>query len=90
MIVRLGGEQVVYLLDASLELNNFAIARWAHGHIVSASECRDFLHDRYGVALERVAVVPQAPPEEYRNCDRKAYDRRKAPKNFVRGTICVF
>ena len=65
------------LLDASLELNNFAIARWAHGHIVSASECRDFLHDRYGVALERVAVVPQAPPEEYRNyeCRRMTEER---------------
>ena len=41
------------------------IARWAHGHIVSASGDRDYLVERMGVAPERVAVIPQAPPDEY-------------------------
>jgi glycosyltransferase involved in cell wall biosynthesis len=58
-----------YLLDEALEFNNLAIARHVHGHIVSASECRKFLHDRYGVPFEQIAVIPQAPPEEYRNCN---------------------
>lgn len=41
------------------------IARWAHGHIVSASGDRDYLVERMGVGPERVAVIPQAPPDEY-------------------------
>ena len=78
------------MLDASLELNNFAIARWAHGHIVSASECRDFLHDRYGVALERVAVVPQAPPEEYRNSDCRHMTEERLQKILYVGQYAFF
>ena len=90
MIARLGGEHVVNLLDASLELNNLAIARYAHGHIVSASECRDFLHDRYGVPLERIAVVPQAPPEEYRNCDSKRMTEERLQKILYVGQYAFF
>ena len=78
------------LLDASLELNNFGIARWAHGHIVSASECRDFLHDRYGVALERVAVVPQAPPEEYRNYECRRMTEERLQKILYVGQYAFF
>src|SRR5262249_25727371 len=59
------------IVDPLRELNNLGIARYAHGHIVSASECRDFLYNRYGVPLERIAVIPQAPPEEFRNCVSK-------------------
>ena len=79
-----------HLLDASLELNNLAIARYAHGHIVSASECRDFLHDRYGVPLERIAVVPQAPPEEYRNCDPSRMTEKRLQKILYVGQYAFF
>ena len=73
------------LMDASLELNNLAIARYAHGHIVSASQCRDFLHNRYGVPTQRIAVIPQAPPEEYRNCDPQPMTERRLQKMLYVG-----
>src|SRR5262249_17946038 len=79
-----------YLMDVSLELNNLAIARYAHGHIVSASECRDFLHYRYGVPLEQIAVVPQAPPEEYRNCDPKPMTEQRLQKILYVGQYAFF
>jgi glycosyltransferase involved in cell wall biosynthesis len=69
-----------HLMDASLELNNLAIARYAHGHIVSASDCRDFLHNRYHVPLERIAVIPQASPEEFWNCDPKPMTEKRLQK----------
>src|SRR5439155_22502881 len=71
-----------HLMEASLELNNLAIARYAHGHIVSASECRDFLHKRYSVPLERIAVIPQAPPEAFRNFDAKPMTEKRLRKNL--------
>lgn len=46
----------------ALSRHSRAIARYADGHIVSASQCRDFLHQDLGVAPERIAVIPQAPP----------------------------
>jgi glycosyltransferase involved in cell wall biosynthesis len=67
-------------VDALLELNNLGIAHYADGHIVSTSECRDFLHNRYGVPLERIAVIPQAPPEEYRNRDPKPMTEERLQK----------
>ena len=42
------------------------IAKYADGHIVSASGDRDYLVDRLGVDAARVAVIPQAPPDDYR------------------------
>lgn len=37
-----------------------SIARHADGHIVSATECRDFLHSQMNVPIERISVIPQA------------------------------
>jgi glycosyltransferase involved in cell wall biosynthesis len=51
------------ILARCLTHNFRAIARYADGHIVSARQCRDFLHDNMGVPAERIAVIPQAPPE---------------------------
>ncbi|HEX2060534.1 MAG TPA: glycosyltransferase family 4 protein, partial [Thermoanaerobaculia bacterium] len=42
-----------------------AIVRWADGHLVSSSDDRDYMIERYGVAPERVAAIPQAAPDEY-------------------------
>jgi glycosyltransferase involved in cell wall biosynthesis len=79
-----------HLMDASLELNNLAIARYAHGHIVSASECRDFLHNRYGVPLGRIAVIAQAPPEKLRNCDAKPMTEKRLQKILYVGQYAFF
>jgi glycosyltransferase involved in cell wall biosynthesis len=77
-------------MDASLELNNRAIARYAHGHIVSASQCQDFLHKQYGVPLERIAVIPQAPPEEFRNCELKPMTEKRLRKILYVGQYAFF
>lgn len=49
------------MLDA-LAAHSRAIAAYADGHIVSAGECRDFLNQELKVPLDRIAVIPQAPP----------------------------
>lgn len=49
-------------MTAALAYNNRCIARFADGHIVSASQCRDFLREEMAVPAERIAVIPQAPP----------------------------
>ena len=78
------------LMDASLALNDLAIARFAHGHIVSTSECRDYLHNRYGVPLKQIAVIPQAPPEEFRNCDFKPMTQKRLRKILYVGQYAFF
>jgi glycosyltransferase involved in cell wall biosynthesis len=45
--------------------HSYAIAGEANGHIVSSSLDAAFLHRRLGVAIERIAVIPQAAPESY-------------------------
>lgn len=52
-------------LTELLEINNRGIARHAHGHIVSASACRDCLVEDYGVPVERVAVIRQGMPDQW-------------------------
>jgi glycosyltransferase involved in cell wall biosynthesis len=78
------------LLDGALEFNNLAIARYAHGHIVSASECRDFLHNRYGVPLERIAVIPQAPPDEYRSSRFEPITKQRLQKILYVGQYAFY
>jgi glycosyltransferase involved in cell wall biosynthesis len=78
------------IMDPLLELNNLGIARYAHGHIVSASECRDFLHNRYGVPLGRIAVIPQAPPEAFRNCAPKPMTEKRLQKILYVGQYAFF
>ncbi|MFN0111801.1 MAG: glycosyltransferase family 4 protein [Blastocatellia bacterium] len=46
----------------ALSHHSKAIARYADGHIVSASQCREFLYQELGVAPDRITVIPQAPP----------------------------
>jgi len=42
-----------------------AIAKYADGHIVSASDCARFMLAELGVPEDRVAVIPQAAPPAY-------------------------
>jgi glycosyltransferase involved in cell wall biosynthesis len=52
-------------LGKLLNIHNMLIARFATGHIVSASECKDFMRLEYGISEERIAIIPQAPPDDY-------------------------
>jgi len=49
-------------VNIALTHNYRGIARYADGHIVSASQCRDFLREQLRVPMERIAVIPQAAP----------------------------
>jgi glycosyltransferase involved in cell wall biosynthesis len=57
--------QASRVLAALLARHSRAIARYAHGHIVSASDCFRFLNEEMGVPIERIALIPQAAPPEY-------------------------
>jgi glycosyltransferase involved in cell wall biosynthesis len=46
----------------ALSHNSRRIARYADGHIVSASDCKEFLLENLCVPEERIAVIPQAAP----------------------------
>ena len=49
----------------ALYRNYKGIARYADGHIVSASQCREFLHQKMNVPLERISVIPQAASDAF-------------------------
>ena len=53
------------VLAALLARHSRAIAREADGHIVSSTLDAHYLADRLGVAGNRIAVIPQAPPDDY-------------------------
>lgn len=50
-------------MGIALEHNNRGIAQFADGHLVSASECAEFLRDRYDVPASRIAAIAQGIPE---------------------------
>jgi glycosyltransferase involved in cell wall biosynthesis len=79
-----------HLMDASVEFNNLAITRYAHGHIVYASECQDFLHKHYRVPLERIAVIPAAPPAEFGRRDLKPMTEERLQKILYVGQFAFF
>jgi glycosyltransferase involved in cell wall biosynthesis len=79
-----------HLMDASLEFNNLAITRYAHGHIVYASQCRDFLHKHYSVPFERIAVIPPAPPEDFGSCALKPMTEERLHKILYVGQYEFF
>lgn len=53
------------ILEPLLARHSYAIAREADGHVVSSTGDADFLAGRLGVPRNRVAVIPQAPPDDY-------------------------
>jgi len=60
-----------------LARHSHAIAREADGHIVSSSLDAAFLHERLGVANERIAVIPQSAPEPYLRHDPPAMSEQR-------------
>lgn len=55
------------VMEIMLEINNRGIGCYADGHIVSASLCGDFLHERYAVPRDQIAVIPQAAPKLFQD-----------------------
>ena len=53
------------LLNRLLVRRGRKIVEYADGHIVSATQCRDFFRSELGVPSERVVVIPQAAPDAY-------------------------
>lgn len=54
-----------WMVAAGLERSNRRIATYAHGHLVSASECASYLTRVYGVPATAVRAIPQAVPDAY-------------------------
>lgn len=76
-VVRRLGSRV---LASALEHSCRSIARFADGHIVSASECRDFLRERMQVSGERIALIPQAVGESFLNEDTAVMTKERAAR----------
>ena len=55
------------ILERLLKRSSSQIARYADGHIVYASECQEFLVDKLGVSKNRIAIIPQSPPDNYKD-----------------------
>ena len=53
------------LMSRLLERHNRLIARYADGHLVSASQCAAHLQRVYGVPPARVGLIPQAVSDTY-------------------------
>jgi glycosyltransferase involved in cell wall biosynthesis len=77
-------------MTSLLEFNNRAIARHADGHIVSAELCAAFLHERYGVARSRIAVIAQAPPLSYQQAPVRAMDPARLDRLLYVGQLAFF
>lgn len=73
-----------------LSFNNRAIARNAHGHIVSSSLCGDFLVSRMNVDSRRVAVIPQAAPQDYLDFPPPEFDERRLDRILYVGQFEAF
>ncbi|PIW49971.1 MAG: hypothetical protein COW18_04525 [Zetaproteobacteria bacterium CG12_big_fil_rev_8_21_14_0_65_54_13] len=54
-----------YLIDAGIARSCRLAARYADGHIISCTEDRDFLINRFAVPAEQVACIAQAAPDSY-------------------------
>ena len=57
--------QASRLVTRLLKRHSKEISKYADGHIVSASECAQFLIEELNVSATRIAVIPQAAPSAY-------------------------
>lgn len=71
-------------------------ARYCDGTIVSSRADRDYLVSRFGVSEDRVAVIPQAPPDLYREAPIAARTARASPGvlyvgqfEFAKGSVLI-
>jgi len=59
------------------------VARASHGILTSATACRDYILNAYQLDPSRVALIPQAPPDDYRGIALPPRDRR------VKGSVLL-
>lgn len=80
-------------MQRMLQVSQRMIAKYATGHIVSASQCRGYLMNRYNLPGNKIAVVPQAPPQAFHEKPAPPLSERRLKKllcvgqfAFVKGT----
>ena len=61
------------------------IARFADGFVVSSTEDRDFLRNRYRVAEERIGVITQGVPNSFLTMPARAFDSGRLTKALYVG-----
>lgn len=64
------------LLDWKLTKHQRWIARWADGHIVSASPCAAYLHQALGVPSAHIATIPQAASPMFQESPHRGRSRQ--------------
>lgn len=81
--------QASRVMAALLDRNSQQIARYADGHIVSASQCGEFL-SRMGVPGEQIAVIPQGAPGPYVKTPAKAMSPKRLGRILYVGQFAFF
>jgi glycosyltransferase involved in cell wall biosynthesis len=74
----------------ALAHNCRGIARYADGHIVSASQCRDFLRDQMLVPIERIAVIPQAAADSFLEQPAPPMNAQRVTRILYAGQFAFF
>ena len=72
------------ILGSLLSRRPRLVAERADGVIVSCSECREYIIERYGLAPDRVACIPQAPPDLY-----NATPARPLTPDRIKRVLCM-
>lgn len=78
------------VMESALQYNNRMIACCANGHIVSASECKNFLVEHYGVDKDRIAVIPQAPPQAFHDLEARPVQGDRLRRILYVGQFAFF
>ncbi len=83
-IEKLGSDERSFMRRAAtrtltpfLNRHAYTIAREADGHVVSSSLDAAFLHERLSVPRERIALIPQAPPDSFLRTDAPPMDSQR-------------
>jgi len=79
-----------YLVDLGFLRAQRRVARYAHGHVVMSSENRDWLVQRYGVPVGRIAAIAQAPPAEYLSVPLPPFDSRRLKHLLAVGQVTFY
>jgi glycosyltransferase involved in cell wall biosynthesis len=77
-------------MEWALEGHNRRIARNADGHIVSASGCKAYMVERYGVSADKIMVIAQSAPAEFRMSPTKPMTERRLRRILYVGQFAFF
>lgn len=78
------------ILEPAAARQDSLICKYADGHIVSASECKEFIAREYGVSEQRIAVIPQAPPVDYLSAPAPPMSPERASRLLYVGQFAFF